>query len=127
MFVNFALLWMILLIMAMHTSSQHPQAPYELVYHTFDVTELSGLIEMACRNESTAEELPVSDIKIWLNRTSVDDPDLREREDVGIVEVHGCCRLRFNLTHQLDGNFTCGRRINIANVKESPTKMLICK
>ena len=82
---------------------------------------------MACRDGSTAEELPVSDIKVWLNRTSVDDPDLQEREDVGIVEEHGCCRLRFNLTQQLDGNFTCGRRIDIANVKESPAKTLICK
>ena len=111
---------------AVHTaSSQYP--PYELVHSTFDVTELSGLIELTCRDGVTAEKLPVSDIIIWLNRTSVYDPDLREREDVGAVQVHGCCSLRFNLTHQLEGNFTCGRRIDAANVLESLPKTLICK
>ena len=28
------------------------------------ITELSGLIELACREESTTEKLPVSDINI---------------------------------------------------------------
>ena len=103
-------------------------APYELVHHTFgQMTELSGLIELTCRDASTAEELDISDIKIWLNRTSVNDPDLREREDVGVFEANGCCRLRFNLTHQLEGKFTCGRRTDIANVQESLQRTLICK
>lgn len=122
-----ALLWIIHFIMTVHTYLQYP--PYELIhmYSTFNITELSGLIELTCREGSTAEELPVSNINIWLNRSSVNDPDLRERKDVGAVEVHGCCRLRFNLTHQLGGNFTCGIRTDVANVKESPPKMLICK
>ena len=124
MFPKLVLLWMMYFIMtvSVHTYSQYP--PYELVHH---ITELSGLIELVCREGSTAEVLPVSDINIWLNRTSVNDPDLQEREDVGDVEVHGCCGLRFNLTHQLGGNFTCGKRIDIANVKENLPKTLICK
>ena len=128
--VQFALLWMIYITpQAVHTSSQHPShSPFVLVHSTVGViTELSGLIELTCRNGITAEELPVSDIKIWLNRTSVHDPDLREREDVGAIEVHGCCTLRFNLTQQLEGNFTCGRRIDVANVQESLPDTLICK
>lgn len=104
------------------------QAPYELTHRTISPdTELSGAIELTCRDGSTAEDLPVRDIKIWLNRTTVYDPDLREREDVGNFEVRGCCRLRFNLTHQLEGNFTCGRRTDIANVQESRPRTLICK
>lgn len=122
------ILLLITTVQCVATSPQLPQAPYELAFSTFGVvTQQSGLIEMVCRNESTAEKLPVNDINIWLNRTLVDDRDLREREDVGIVEVHGCCRLRFNLTHQLGGHYTCGKRIDAANVKESPAKTLNCK
>ena len=126
--VKFAIiLWMIALKIAVcMTTEQSP--PYELIYRIIDPdTDLSGLLELICRDGFTAEELPVSDIKIWLNRTSVDDPDLREREDVDTVEVHGCCSLRFNLTHQLEGNYTCGRKMDIANVRESSPKSLICK
>ena len=112
--------------MTVHTSSQPP--PYELIHHSFQhVTELSGLVELVCREGATAETLSVNEISIWLNRTSVTDPDLREREDVGVVKVIDCCSLRFNLTQQLEGNFTCGKRIDIANVKESLPKTLICK
>lgn len=126
-FVTYSLLWTVGSSMTMGTSPQGPLA-YELIHRTFEATtEQSGLTEVICRDGFTAEDLPVSDIKIWLNRTSVDDPDLREREDVGAIEVHGCCSLRFNLTHQLEGTFTCGRRIDAANVLESLPRTLICK
>lgn len=126
-FVTYSLLWTVGLSMAMGTSPQHPLA-YELIHRTFEAaTERNGLIEVTCRDGLTAENLSVRDIKIWLNRTSVDDPDLWEREDVGAIEVHGCCSLRFNLTHQLEGTFTCGRRIDAANVQESLPRTLICK
>ena len=122
MFIKFAV--MIHLLMSVHTSNP----PFELIHRTFGtMTELSGLIELTCREELTAEELPVSDIKIWLNRTSTNDPDLRAREDVGVVKAHGCCGLRFNLTHELEGDFTCGRQTDIANDQESLPKTLICK
>ena len=124
--VKFAMLWMMALKMAVCMATEQ-SPPYELIYRTISDTELSGLLVLICRDELRAKELPVSDIKIWLNRTSVDDPDLREREDVGTVEVHGCCSLRFNLTHQLEGSFTCGRKTDIANVQESSPKLLICK
>lgn len=125
MFVKFSLLWMTA-DLNVAVCMNHP--PYELIHRTIPPdTELSGAIELTCRDGSTAEDLPVRDIKIWLNRTTVYDPDLREREDVGNFEVRGCCRLRFNLTHQLEGNFTCGRRTDIANVQESRPRTLICK
>jgi hypothetical protein len=118
----FAFLWTIDLNIAVSMT------PYGLIHSTISGdTERSGLLQLTCRDGFTAEDLPVGDIKIWLNRTSVDDPDLREREDIGTVEVHGCCSLRFNLTHQLGGRFTCGRRTDIANVQESSPIMLICK
>ena len=122
MLVNFA--WTMQSVMAVYTS----YAPYELVYSTFNtLTEQSGLIELICRDALTAEVLDISDIKIWLNRTLANDPHLWERGDVGVVEANGCCRLRFNLTHQLEGMFTCGKQTDIANVKESLPRTLICK
>ena len=125
------LLWIVHFVTVVHTSGFN-DAPYELVYRTFDsmhMTERSGLIELICRSGSTAQELPLTDnvTKIWLNRTSVNDPDLQERGDVRDIEIHGCCRLRFNLTSKLEGKYTCGRQTDIANVQESLPKQLICK
>lgn len=116
------LLLVIQFIMAIHTQPELPP-PYELIHRSLS----SSLIELICREGSTAESLPINEISIWLNRTSVNDLDLREREDVGRVVVNGCCGLRFNLTPQLEGSFTCGKRIDIANVQESLPKTLICK
>jgi hypothetical protein len=117
------LLWMMMqFIMAIHTQPELPP-PYQLIHRSIS----GSLIELICREGSTAESLPINEISMWLNRTSVNDLDLREREDVGRVVVYGCCGLRFNLTPQLEGNFTCGKRIDIANIKESLPKTLICK
>ena len=120
------LLCMMQLIMAVYMLSQ-PHPPYELIHRSSSSRSTSGLIELICREESTAEALPINEISIWLNRTSVNDPDLREREDVGRVVINGCCGLRFNLTPQLEGSFTCGKKIDTANVQESLPKTLICK
>ena len=125
MFPKLALLWnnIMYFIMTVHASSLSQPPPYELIHHSFQrITELSGLVELVCHEKSTAETLSVNEISIWLNRTSVTDPDLREREDVGVVEVNGCCGLRFNLTQQLEGNFTCGKRIDMAKCKGEPSK-----
>ena len=109
---------------ALASITSHP--PYELIYRTDAMTDLTGAISLICRDELTAEELPVSDVMFFLNRSSLADPDIREREDIRVIEV-GCCSVRFNLTHRLEGNYTCGRGVDVANVRESSPLTLVCK
>ena len=106
------------------SNTSHP--PYELIFSTDDTTELTGAITLACRDTLTAEELPVDRVVFFLNRSSPADPSIREREDIRAVEV-GCCSVRFNLTRRFEGNYTCGRRVDVANVRESLPRRLIGK
>ena len=99
--------------------------PYELTFETEEMTELTGSITMKCR-DSHAEPLPLSQIKFFLNRSSVLDPSLRERKDITVVEV-GDTGINFNLTRRLEGNYTCGRRVNATHVIESLPTTVICK
>ena len=101
---------------ALASITSHP--PYELIYRTDATTDLTGAITLACRDELTAEELPVSDVMFFLNRSSPADPSIREREDIIVVEVGSYeFEVRFNLTRRLEGYYTwqesefhlCGR------------------
>ena len=71
-----------ILVVLVPTSHQHPvprstpAVPYELVYATDSTTEVTGVITMWCRDGLTAEEVLLSDVKFWLNRTSARDPGL---------------------------------------------------
>ena len=85
-----------------------------------------GSIILRCRDSTKAEQLDIGQIKFFLNRNSVVDPSLRERGDITVVEV-GSTGIKFNLTHRLEGNYTCGKRVDTANVRESLPKILICK
>lgn len=99
-------------------------APYELIHSEDAATKLTVFW---CRDSFTANNLSITTAKFWLNRTSVNDPDLRERSGVQVIEDIANDCIKFNLTRNLEGNFTCGRRIDRANVQESPPKVLICK
>ena len=103
-----------------------PPPQYELIYNTDHTIELTGAIILICREYTTTERFSVDEVVFFLNRSSVDDLSIREREDIRVVEV-GCCRVRFNLTRRLEGNYTCGRRVNVTYVEESPPKALVCK
>ena len=97
--------------------------PYELIHETDSTTELTGSITLKCRDSSTAEELEKNEINFFLNRSSV-----REREDIRVVEV-GSTGIKFNLTREYDGYYTCGKRGDntcTANDKSLPTA-LICE
>ena len=107
------------------TSSQNPP-PYQLIFNTDSTTELTGSIILICRDRNTREDVEISEISFFLNRTSAAVPSLRERGDITVVEV-GSTGIKFNLTRRLEGYYTCGRRVDIANVTESPPKTLICK
>ena len=90
-------------------------------------TELTGAITLKCRDDVTAEELDIAQNSIHFYRTSLSDPDLREREDFGIIKIVGCCSIQFNLTCQIEGDFTCGKLFNNGSLQESTPKGLICK
>ena len=125
----------ILFILAALASPSHqhpvprstPAVPYELVYATDSTTEVTGVITMWCRDGQTAEEVLLSDVKFWLNRTSAQDPGLRERADITAIEVDRF-KLKFALTRHLEGYYTCGKHTDESRVQlESNPKPLISK
>ena len=106
--------------------SRSPE-PYQLIFETHvSKTELAGSIALRCRDGDTAQELDISEISFFLNRSSVADPSLRERGDIPVVEVDRHT-IEFNLTHRLEGYYTCGRRVNATHVRESLPKTFVCK
>ena len=105
--------------------SSHSLSPYELIFKTDGTTKQTGSITLICRNSRTTEELEVSEVNFFLNRTTANDPSLREREDIRVVEVGKA--IKFNLTRKYDGHYTCGKRVDCANVRESMAQILICK
>lgn len=104
---------------------------FELIYmtdHDSIQTELSGSFLLQCRDAATAEPLEINQIKVWLNRTSACDSDLIARADVEVIRVGN--KIKFNLTRNLEGDYTCGRlalQENKIIINESPPKRLICK
>jgi hypothetical protein len=121
-----------IIMMLTSTSNQHsiPQPrptrlQYELIYNTDETTEETGAIKMWCRDEF-AENIPVSEVQFWLNRTSPCDPSLREQNDFDVDEADKYT-ISFNLIRNLDGVYTCGRRINVTHMQESPRVTLTCK
>ena len=114
------------------TSNQHPlprstQAmPYELIYTTDSTTATTGFITVLCRNSATAEEVFLSDVLFWVNRTSAQDPSLRNRMDITVTEVDQY-RLKFALTRHLEGYYTCGKLIDDNRVLESDQTAFVCK
>ena len=116
------------------TSNQHPlprstQAmPYELIYTTDSTTATTGFITVLCHNSKTAEEVFLSDVLFWVNRTSAQDPiaSLRNRTDITVTEIDQY-RLKFALTRHLDGYYTCGKLIGNNRVLESNQMALVCK
>ena len=110
------------------TFASSTQTPYELIFMTDSTTETSGSITLRCRDQY-AEDLEISQVIFWLNRTTACDSDLRERADVRVIEVDNY-NIKFNLTRNLDGHFSCGKLVtqdNRISVQESDPKTLICK
>ena len=82
------------------------------------------LITLRCRNTVSGNfELIRGGVIFWFNRATPDDPNIKNEPDVfstgdgrGIV---------FQLSRQREGNYTCGMRIDEANVMESERETLI--
>ena len=99
----------IIIILLLSSLAQALPSPYfELIFRTDDQTELSGSILLQCR-DATAEPLDVDQIKFWLNKTSACDPDLTAIADVQVIRADN--GIKFNLTRNLEGVYTCGRLV----------------
>lgn len=101
-------------------------APYELIHETDTTTELTDSVTLKFRDAITLEELQISEIKFFLNRRLPTDPSLRERGDITVIEV-GRVAINFNLTRKYEGNYTCGKKVDGANVRESMSRTFIYK
>ena len=89
------------------------------------ITEITGAITLKCRDSHTAVEQDIGNISFFLNRSSVADPNLRERGDITVVEIDRYT-IKLNLTRSLEGNYTCGRRVNSTHVIENQLLTLVC-
>lgn len=107
-------------------NSSQLSSAYQLIHQIGSTAELTGSVILKCRDYETAEELNINEISFFLNRTSATDLSLRERGDISVVAVQST-GIKFNLTHGLEGNFTCGKIVDCTNVMESLPITLICK
>ena len=117
-------------ILLLSSLTQAQTGLFELIYMTDDQTasRLSGSISLQCRDANTAEPLQdVDQTKFWLNRTSACDPDLTATAGVQVLRTdHG---IKFNLTRNLEGIYTCGTlaiQENEVIVRESAPRTLTC-
>ena len=135
---NYNALAILLFIITMSpTSNQFPVRrprsayllPHEVTFETDGTTEQTGSIIVRCRDE-LLENIPLSKVKFWLNQTNPHDPNsstsLQERGDFNVVKVDPYS-IKFNLTRGLEGNYTCGQRVNESYVQMSQPKTIICK
>jgi hypothetical protein len=116
------------LFLLLNLLSQAQTNIFELIYVTDHQTELSGSILLRCRDATTTEPLDVDQTKFWLNRTSACDPDVTVIADVQVIRADN--GIKFNLTRNLEGVYTCGRLVIQENeliVQESTPTTLICK
>ena len=122
---------MIIILLSAPISNQHPIRSaeyngYELIYRTDATTDLMGSIRMLCRTYTTAENVPISEVQFWLNSTTCNSTtSLRQRDDVNVLEVDSYS-IKFNLTRNLEGYYTCGKQVN-ENCIMSTERELICK
>ena len=96
-------------------------------YH-LQYTRLSSVaVKLQCQEETSNEFLNVteSDVVFWLNKENATDAGLRKRDDVKVTETKDQLGIEFNLTRDLEGYYTCGRRSG--SVSESPSVTLICE
>lgn len=118
------LLLSVTVVMHLTMSVSTTGSPYELAFYDGDEF---GWVKLCCRNSATAEKLDIATVMFYVNRTSVYDADLRNREDFEIEELLLEKCIHFPLYPHLEGNFTCAIRNDEANVMESPPLTLICK
>ena len=133
MVLHFTLTWtmsLLVLLLLIDSGTALCLIPvYELKHSIQDTT--TGAVKLQCQEETRSSlkllNVTESDVVFWLNRGNATDAGLRERDDVTVIETEDQLGIVFNLTRDLEGYYTCGRRIHSRYVYESPTVILICK
>ena len=122
--VNVFIFYAITLCMVTSATSISVKIP---VYELRVMRTGSSEVTLRCRSETTLEYEHVNDTIFWRNRTMARDAGLRERNDVMVTETEDQRGIRFNLTRDLEGYYSCGKRIDCTSIDESPRVTLICE
>ena len=99
-------------------------APYRLRVERHDPSSQGStvdLIILQCVDQSTGQVLPPRNVVFWLNRVRPEDPDFKDKDYVLIDD--NLKRILFQLREE--GYYTCGIRVDGANVQESERVPLI--
>ena len=110
--------------LCMVTSATSRSAAYELLH---EIQAGSSEVTLRCRSETTLKYQHVNDTIFWRNRMTAIDAGLRERNDIMVTETADQRGIRFNLTRDLEGYYSCGKRIDCTSIDESPQVTLICE
>ena len=125
---NFVVLLLVLMwnLTLVDSSTTSPLSSYQLIRSIQNTTDtaITGSVVFQCKEVSSQKLLNVTNVIFRENST---DTDLRERCDVKVIETNDRLGIVFNLTRNLEGYYTCGRRTDSNSVYESPPKPLICK
>ena len=83
------------------------------------------LITLRCRNSQSGSLELVRNVIFWFNRATPNDPDLKNEPYVFISSDN--MGIVFQLPREREGNYTCGVRVDTANVMESERVPVIGK
>ena len=100
-----------------------------VVTQNFELVPLTistDVVTLACHN-SVGVAQDIDDVQFWLNRTRMDNRDLRERGDVAVFEDQTRNEISFTVTRSIEGYYTCGTQIDSVNFDESAPLILVGK
>ena len=114
---------LLLVVCSIHLTEMSPIGHQEPVYALRYLADPShGLLTLWCLKDYNRVE--ISNVKIWLNRTSVEDKDIRERADIQVTDIK-THNLTINFTRGNEGDFSCGNATWV--IKESEKVALVGK
>ena len=121
--VSSVLMWTLCLTLLLGYGTALTLPSYELIHNV--TTTGSALLQ--CREETTTSRKLLNVTNVIFRENST-DADLRERDDVIVIETDDRLGIVFNLTRNLEGSYTCERRTDSNCVPcESPPITLICE
>ena len=94
---------------------------YQLIHRFQDIT--TGSVLLQCR-EQAVTSLTFLNVSNAIFKENTTDVDLRERCDMTVTETEDQLGIAFNLTRNVEGYFTCGRK---SSAQQSQPKPIICK
>ena len=109
---------------ALAVSQTQAPAPYDLRVEREEPSSqgaLVDLITLRCVESTSGQIMRPQDVMFWLNRQRPEDPDFKDEDYIEID--NGRRGIVFQL--RVEGNYTCGRRTDVANVEESEREPLI--